>query len=427
MHPVLSAFSPIRNIKQLFVRPSGNFPVLDGFRALSMLMIMVFHTFAIYTNHPDSGVTMIDMIEEGGLLWSWAWNADKSVDIFFVISGFLISGILLRQIDRDGKIHMWNFYSRRFLRLSPAYWLAIALYVWLGYNTMTEESRAHLNIDNLWANLLYVNNFLPYEEQAMNWTWTLAIEEQFYLLYPLLLLFVMRFRNPERWLWGLLGLSFVITFAVIMGDEQIRSRPGSHIVTDPAFHAHHFSVLYDNLYTRYGALLCGCLGAFYYFHHEAATKRFMSTTLGHALGWLSLAVILALMITPVLSRSFDEYEWGNILYQTFSRNLFSGALTYLILLCVEKSYMSRVLNFIFAARFWYPLAQLSYSMYLLHVLPIVAMVSLGINAMQKYPERYDYTHWEAMCLLTLYSTGLTILGAVIFYLLIERPIMNLRK
>src|SRR5690606_29414111 len=179
MHPVLSAFSPIRNIKQLFVRPSGNFPVLDGFRALSMLMIMVFHTFAIYTNHPDSGVTMIDMIEEGGLLWSWAWNADKSVDIFFVISGFLISGILLRQIDRDGKIHMWNFYSRRFLRLSPAYWLAIALYVWLGYNTMTEESRAHLNIDNLWANLLYVNNFLPYEEQAMNWTWTLAIEEQF--------------------------------------------------------------------------------------------------------------------------------------------------------------------------------------------------------------------------------------------------------
>src|SRR5690606_5691787 len=319
------------------------------------------------------------------------------------------------------------FYSRRFLRLSPAYWLAIALYVWLGYNTMTEESRAHLNIDNLWANLLYVNNFLPYEEQAMNWTWTLAIEEQFYLLYPLLLLFVMRFRNPERWLWGLLGLSFVITFAVIMGDEQIRSRPGSHIVTDPAFHAHHFSVLYDNLYTRYGALLCGCLGAFYYFHHEAATKRFMSTTLGHALGWLSLAVILALMITPVLSRSFDEYEWGNILYQTFSRNLFSGALTYLILLCVEKSYMSRVLNFIFAARFWYPLAQLSYSMYLLHVLPIVAMVSLGINAMQKYPERYDYTHWEAMCLLTLYSTGLTILGAVIFYLLIERPIMNLRK
>src|SRR5690606_24727778 len=119
MHPVLSAFSPVRNIKQLFVRPPGNFPVLDGFRALSMLMILVFHTFGVYgLFHPD--IEVMDLVEESGLLWSWVWNADKSVDIFFVISGFLISGILLRQIDRDGKIQMWQFYSRRFLRLSPA-------------------------------------------------------------------------------------------------------------------------------------------------------------------------------------------------------------------------------------------------------------------------------------------------------------------
>ena len=234
-------------------------------------------------------------------------------------------------------------------------------------------------------------------------------------------------RRPERWLWSLLGLSFVIRFLVIISDEQIRTLPGSLLVMDPEFHAHHFAVLYDNLYTRYGALLCGCLGAFYYFHHEAATKRFLNTPLGHVLGWLSLLVIVVLMMTPVLSRSFDQYQTGNIIYQTISRNLFSGSLTYLILLCVERSYMSRVLNFIFAARFWYPLAQLSYSMYLLHVLPIVAMVSLGINAMQKYPERYNYSHWEAMCILTFYSTGLTILGAFIFYMLIERPIMNLRK
>ncbi|MEZ5512104.1 MAG: acyltransferase [Gammaproteobacteria bacterium] len=426
MHPVLSAFSPVRNLKQLFIRPPGNFPVLDGFRALSMLMILVFHTFGVYgLFHPD--IEVMDLVEESGLLWSWVWNADKSVDIFFVISGFLISGILLRQIDRDGKIHMWQFYSRRFLRLSPAYWLVIALYVAIGVYVVDDKARELMKLENLWANVLYVNNFLPYKEQAMNWTWTLAIEEQFYLVYPLLLVFVMRFPNPERWLWGLLGLSFVIRFVVIMTDERIRTTPLSMLILDPDFQAHYFSVLYDNLYTRYGALLCGCLGAFYYFHHEAALKRFLNTPLGHLLGWLSLAVMLFMMILPVASRSLDEYSVGNIVYQTFGRNLFSGALTYLILLCVEKSYMSRVLNLIFASRFWYPLAQLSYSMYLLHVLAIMAVVPLGVRSFIAFPEVYPFDHWEAMWILTAVATVLTILGATIIYLLVERPIMNLRK
>ena len=66
-------------------------------------------------------------------------------------------------------------------------------------------------------------------------------------------------------------------------------------------------------------------------------------------------------------------------------------------------------------------------MYLLHIFPILVLVQLGVNAMQQYPERYDYTHWEAMSLICLYATGLTILGSVVIYLIIERPIMNLRK
>ena len=427
MNSVLSAFSPVRNIKQLFIRPEGNFPVLDGFRALSMLMILAFHTFALYTLNPRSGITMMEMIEEGGLAWSWVWNADKSVDIFFVISGFLITSILLRQINRKGKIDLWNFYSRRFLRLSPAYWLAIGLYVTVGFTVVTDDVRHTLHMDNLWANVLYVNNFLPFEIQAMNWTWTLAVEEQFYLLYPLLLMALMKFRNPKAWLWGLLGLSFLVTFTVIMADEQIRTRPASDLVLDKAFHAHHFSVLYDNLYTRFGALLCGCLGAFYYFHHEEATRRFMNTRTGHLLGWLSLAIMIGLMVMPVLNHDFDDMQWFNIAYQTLSRNLFSGALVYLILLCLERSYMSRVLNLIFGNRFWYPLAQLSYSMYLIHIIPILAVVAGGVHGREKFPEHYDYSHWEMASLLTLYSTVLTILGAVVIYLLVERPIMNLRK
>ncbi|AUM13438.1 acyltransferase family protein [Ketobacter alkanivorans] len=426
MSSLLSAFSPVRNLKQLFVRPESNFPVLDGFRALSMLLILVFHTFSIYCVY-NPEVELIDMVEASG--WSaWIWNADKGVDIFFVISGFLITGILLRQIDRDGRIRFGNFYWRRFMRLSPAYWFMIALYAWMGLSTMDLEARQQLHLDNLWANLLYVNNFIPYQEQAMNWTWSLAIEEQFYLVYPLVLFVLVKHtRRPLLGMWVLMGVSFLVRFMVIMLDEPIRTMSGSDLALDKQFHAYHFSVLYDNLYTRFGALLSGCIAAFYYFHNEQALRQFLNSTLGKVLEFASFGIIVFVMWLPVLSRSMDDQQAFTILYQTFSRNLFSGAVAYLALVCLEKSYLSRVLNLLFSNRLWYPLAQLSYSMYLLHIFPILILVQLGVSAMQKYPERYDYTHWEAMSLICVYATGITILGAVIVYLIIERPIMNLRK
>ena len=417
MNSVLSAFSPVRNLKQLFVRPEGNFPVLDGFRALSILLVVTYHTFTIYafTNHD---IDRSQLVEQSGLAWAWVWNSDKAVDIFFVISGFLISGILLRQIREEGRIRMGNFYLRRFLRLSPAYWGAMLLYVFF------HGPNAH----NLWANVLYVNNFLPFDKQAMTWTWSLAIEEQFYLVYPVLLFTLLRFhRNPERWMWGLMGLSFVIRLLVVIVHPQLYTMPASALVTNNDFHVQQFELLYQNLYTRYGALFSGCLAAFYYYNHEAATKRFLNSRLGHILGVLSLVTIVVLMELPIFTHAFDDWYWMNMLYQTAARNLLAGSVAYLALLCVENSYMSRVLNLIFGNRFWHPLAQLSYSMYLLQMAPIVAVVSIWLNTTHKYPNLYHYTQWQTMSLLTLYSTGLTIFLALIFYLLIERPIMNLRK
>jgi len=213
MNSILTAFSPIRNLKMLFHRPEGHYPVLDGLRALSIVMIIVFHTCSIYcTLNPE--LKLMEMIEGSG--WAiWVWNSDKSVDVFFVISGFLITGILLKEIRNHGRIRLGLFYLRRFLRLSPAYWFVMAVYVMFGLG----------NSDKIWANILYINNFLPYGQQAMNWTWPLAIEEQFYLLYPLILMTVMvKAERPIKWLWGIFGLSFVVIFSIIMTDELKKER-----------------------------------------------------------------------------------------------------------------------------------------------------------------------------------------------------------
>lgn len=422
MSRLVSAFSPVQNLKHLFHRPSSNFSVIDGFRALSMMMILVFHSFTIFVvMNPNLELNTI--IEEGGYAWSWVWNSDKSVDVFFVISGFLITGILLRQIDKLGHIRMGNFYGRRFLRLSPVYYFVILLY-WLLLGHL-DNSNTH----NLWTNVLYINNFVPYDDQAMNWTWTLAIEEQFYLLFPLLLMGIMKYsQHPLRWMWGLFVLSFVVRAYVIFTDEMIFNSPQSLLAVDREFHGHHFSVLYDNLYTRYGALLAGCLAGYYYQYYRAELSQFFSSMPGRLLAWSSFAVLVVLMVLPVISVSFDEYQTFNIVYQIASRNIFSLAISIMIIASLEKGMLSTGLNVLLGNRLWYPLAQLSYSMYLVHVVAISVVCSMVLAGMKAAPEEYvNWSTYDIIGMIFLASSLLTIFTAMMIYLLIERPIMNLRR
>lgn len=412
----LSAFSLSKNINRLFMRPESNYPVLDGFRALSMMMIIIFHVCTLYCIfHPN--IQLIDVIENQSLM-AWVWNSDKSVDVFFVISGFLITGILLKQVDEEGRIRFGHFYLRRFLRLSPAYWFVMVAYI-----------AFHLpNTDTIWANFLYVNNFISYDKQAMNWTWTLAIEEQFYLLYPMVLMILIRkTRHYLRWMWALLGLSFVLRFVVIILDDPIRTSPLSRFVLDWPYHVHYFSVVYDNFYTRFGALVCGCIAGAYYHHRETSVRIFLNTFTGRTLKLACVLAIALIMAIPVVGRNFDHYQFFTIAYQVMCRNVFSGSVAFLALTCLEGGMVSRMVTFLFSNRFWYPLAQLSYSMYLCHMFFISSMVQLAMSLIISQPERFGLPHWQAMTLITIVCTFMTVLTAAIIYLLIERPIMNLRK
>lgn len=418
MKRLLNAFSIPRNFKLLLFRPNTNTPTVDGFRALSMMMIMAFHSFAIFSVLNPKVITLPDLVETCGWAWAWVWNSDKGVDIFLVISGYLITGMLLRQIDAIGHIRMSNFYFRRFLRLTPVYYVVIGIYVLINGP----------NIHNIWANLLYISNFLPYDEQAMNWTWSLAIEEQFYLLYPLLLGLVMKHSpRPLFWLWFSYGLSFVICFAIIMSDEVIRNTPGSEIVANPKAHAHHFSVLYDNLYTRYGALVAGALAAYYQHYHRERVRAFYASPAGTVLGYAAVASIVLLMVVPVLTKTFDDWKIFAIIYQTTARNIYSAGIAILIMVSMETGGLAAVLRKIFGHPAWYPIAQLSYSMYLLHVLAITLAAAVVGQWVTKYPEKYPWDVFQSIGVVFLLSFVVTVFFAILFYLLIERPIMNLRK
>ncbi|CBL46043.1 Hypothetical protein HDN1F_24600 [gamma proteobacterium HdN1] len=422
MNRFFSAFSLFRNVRLLLFRPSTNISTVDGFRAISMLLVVAFHSAAIFAMSNPGITNLTDLVEESGWALGWVWNADKGVDVFFVISGYLITNILLRQLENEGRIRLGNFYIRRWMRLTPVYYALIGLYA-LAFANVPEG-----NVQNLWANLLYINNFLPYKEQAMNWTWSLAIEEQFYLLYPLVLTLIVRYtRKPVVWLWALFGLSFLVIFALLISDELLRTASGAAIVANPEIHAYHFSVIYDNLYTRYGALIAGCLGAYYQYYHSEGVKAFFNRPLGKFVALLSLVVLLLLMAMPVLTKAFDDMQMIGLIYQAGARNLIAGAVVILIMCSSETGWVATTVRHVMGNRFWYPFAQLSYSMYLWHVIVVVAASSMVGQAMLKYPEKYPYTTFEAIGIVFLISTVGTVILASLFYLFIERPIMNLRK
>jgi peptidoglycan/LPS O-acetylase OafA/YrhL len=146
---------------------------IQGLRALAALLVTLFHA-------------------------KWVSGGFIGVDIFYVISGFLITGLLLREIERTGTINFKEFYARRFKRLLPTSFFVLALTAIFSWMLIPPTMRSSLGRDVIAAGL-YVSNYLfawwQADYQNLDATpspvihyWSLAVEEQFYLLWPLLVL-----------------------------------------------------------------------------------------------------------------------------------------------------------------------------------------------------------------------------------------------
>lgn len=174
-----------------------------------MLAVFAFHLFA------DPKVSWNPFRPTGGFL---------SLDVFYVLSGYLITSLLLSELDKRGAISVRSFYARRALRLFPA--LAVLLIVAVAASLIERHQYwSHLTLVGLPWVLLYVGNwyvvlhpvFAPLG--AIGQTWSLGVEEQFYLLWPILLILITRrFANRTRIaqvLLGVAGAVMVYRWAVI--------------------------------------------------------------------------------------------------------------------------------------------------------------------------------------------------------------------
>lgn len=162
---------------------------LDGIRGLAIFMVLVWHYFTCQIQ-PEPGSWLAKLKLVSSLTWS-------GVDLFFVLSGFLIVGILLDNRGADNFFRV--FYLRRVCRIFPLYFLLLLLFLIVPSLQVPTVSRAWL-FDNpmpVWSYAMFVQNFFMGHSGSFgaHWlgvTWSLAVEEQFYLLVPALVFFLTR-------------------------------------------------------------------------------------------------------------------------------------------------------------------------------------------------------------------------------------------
>ncbi|HZN66425.1 MAG TPA: acyltransferase [Tepidisphaeraceae bacterium] len=162
----------------------GRIPCLDGLRAFSIALVFLEHISLIVTrgHHVRHG-------PREGVAWYFGNVGGVGVDVFFAISGFLITLLLVRELNRADTISLKGFYTRRFLRLMPAAIVFIGTIF-----ALQLAGRLHLTGRN-WAHVLtYTANFDPQPAWQTGHLWSLSIEEQFYFVWPIALLLL----GPRR-------------------------------------------------------------------------------------------------------------------------------------------------------------------------------------------------------------------------------------
>ena len=209
---------------------------LDGFRGIAFLLVFMRH-YALST-HTESAI-----LHAGMTIGSGGWIG---VDLFFALSGFLITGILLD--TRRTKGYFRNFFARRILRIVPLYYGVFVLLLLLTPILHLQWHRGHLLYLVYLGNIAYVTNtslgqIAP--DVSLIHFWSLAVEEQFYLIWPCIIFFVARRRQL---VWVCVGLSVLaLAIRIVL------------LATLPAWYAYEWC--YALLPTRMDGLLYGALAA----------------------------------------------------------------------------------------------------------------------------------------------------------------------
>lgn len=299
---------------------------LDGLRGIAILAVLAYHS-------------------------GWLPGGFVGVDLFFALSGFLITRLLITEHQRHGDVNLLRFWARRALRLAPALVAAVALAIpvshWIG-----------MPLEPVWiaATLLYASNLLigyghVYPIGLLSHTWSLGMEEQFYLVWPPLVVFSMRFG-----LRGVCGAAALLSIVpALLRWAYVDAHPGDPY-GDP--------VLWTRVYfapeMRFDAVALGCLAGAGLTLRPCAGRTWdlaaMATALAGA-GWIGFVCVAA--------------DIGMLVARPVLFSVTSLAATAIVVAAARGTLLSRPLE-------WAPivaLGKISYGLYLYHLIVFFGLAS----------------------------------------------------
>jgi peptidoglycan/LPS O-acetylase OafA/YrhL len=337
-------------------------PQLDALRGIAILLVIAHNA----TLHYGTTSYLHPLFDRGWM----------GVDLFFVLSGFLISGILLD--TKESPNYFKNFYARRVLRIWPLYYCLLAfMFVVLPHASASQGVAIFAKSSPWWAYPFFLQNFLlPLSTDAagpLGVTWSLAIEEQFYLVWPI----IVRFLSKRQ--------------VAILAMVEIAASPFLRY-----FLAAHHIHIYANFFCRLDGLMLGAGLAALVRSKDFVRERYI----GLALAVLAVATPLAVIM------DLRRAEW---IVFTFT-SLAAGAIVYLAMFWQQKWFQWPLAN-----RFLLFTGTISYGLFLLHKIAFAGVDGLHVNSV-KHP------------LLTL---GVILIGSYVLAItswnVLEQPFLRLKR
>lgn len=361
------------------------FENLDGLRFLCFLSVFLFHSFHTENfdllNNSNYQFVKKDLFSNGNI----------GVNFFFVLSGFLITYLLIEEKKLNSQINLQHFWLRRILRIWPLFYFSVffgfIIFPWIKQlfeqtSTETANPLYYLTFIN---NFDFINKGLP-DASILGVLWSVAIEEQFYLIWPIII-----YIFPLKKLW--IPFSLIIIISLLF-----RSFNDSYLL-----HEHH-------TLSCIGDMVVGAFGAWLIIISEKFKKEM------HNLSKTKIALLYAIFLCIFFFR--DELLFSNYYIRIFERFFIA---IIILLIIIEQSFSHNSFFKMSSFKRITKLGTITYGLYCLHFIGILIAITLtkklSIN-----------THlWQVLFLDTSIALGMTILISKISYKYFETPFLKLKN